>query len=329
MSGADVVDRALEATVVPSFTRVGSAIRARLEHWTPIERYDLAGRVIVITGATSGLGHAAAEILARDGATIEVIARSEHKAVGVVDELRAVAPDCDHGYALADMGDFHAVRSAAEELRARHDRIDVLVHNAGALDAELARAPSGIEQTVASQVAGPFLLTALLLDALRAASPGRVLWMTSGGMYTQPLDVDALEPDPTTYRGAMTYARAKRAQVTLVEMIAARLDPSSVVVHAVHPGWADTPGVARSLPTFRRVVGPLLRTPAQGADTLVWLAADDGEPVRTSGLLWHDRRPRPAHRRNLTKKADTPDERRRLWEWCVDVTGVDIPADRT
>ena len=95
------------------------------------------------------------------------------------------------------------------------------------------------------------------------------------------------------------------------------------VFHAMHPGWVDTPGLETALPTFRKVVGPLLRTPAQGADTLVWLAADDGEPLRSSGRFWLDRRPRPVHRLARTRRADTPDERQRLWDWCVDRSGVE------
>ena len=84
--------------------------------------------------------------------------------------------------------------------------------------------------------------------------------------------------------------------MTLNELWAGRVPDRAVVFHAMHPGWADTPGVEASLPTFRRVVGPLLRTPAEGADTMVWLAADDGEPLATSGRFWLDRRVRSIHR---------------------------------
>jgi hypothetical protein len=90
----------------------------------------------------------------------------------------------------------------------------------------------------------------------------------------------------------------------------------------MHPGWADTPGVERSLPTFRRLTGPLLRTPEEGADTLAWLAADDGEPLRTRGLFWLDRRPRALHRLPRTRRSDTPAERERLWRWVVDKSGL-------
>ena len=102
--------------------------------------------------------------------------------------------------------------------------------------------------------------------------------MSSGGMYAAGLTVDDLQMTDADYRGSEQYARAKRAQVTLNEMWARRVDRTAVVFHALHPGWADTPGVEASLPQFRRVMRPLLRTPAEGADTLVWLAADDGEP---------------------------------------------------
>jgi hypothetical protein len=83
----------------------------------------------------------------------------------------------------------------------------------------------------------------------------------------------------------------------------------------MHPGWADTPGVRESLPTFRKIVGPLLRTPAQGVDTLVWLAADDGEPRATSGRFWLDRHQRDIHKLPSTRKSDTPERRRELWDW--------------
>ena len=115
----------------------------------------------------------------------------------------------------------------------------------------------------------------------------------------------------------------KQAQVTLAQLWAVRLPPDEVVVHAMHPGWADTPGVVRSLPTFHRVVGPLLRTPAEGADTLVWLAASDGAPLASTGGFWHDRRRRSPHRLRSTRRADTEAERDALWRWCCDRAGVE------
>jgi dehydrogenase/reductase SDR family protein 12 len=317
MSGlADAVDAALEWSVVGSFTRLGSAARRRLDHWETLEGPRMEGRVVVISGATSGLGFETARALAAMGATVEVLARNPAKAKTKCQELRDATGNPAVGYVVVDTGDLHAVRRAAAELLGRHRAIHVLIHNAGALDDERQTSPQGIELTVASQVLGPHLLTALLTPALRRGAPARVLWVSSGGMYSEPLAVDALEMPADGYDGTTAYARAKRAQVTLSALWNERLAPDGVRVHAMHPGWADTPGVARSLPTFRRVVGPLLRPPADGADTLVWLAATDDPRVQEGGQFWHDRRARPIHRLAKTRRSDTPEERERLWAWA-------------
>jgi NAD(P)-dependent dehydrogenase (short-subunit alcohol dehydrogenase family) len=320
---ANVVDQVLEVPVAPSFTRIGPIVRSRLDHWS--NDFDLTGRVAVVTGATSGLGLAATRAFLAAGATVEMVARDAAKADRLAAELRSGAPG-RVGVVVADVGDLDAVRAAGADLLDRHDRIDVLVHNAGALDAEYARSPQGTEQTVASQVVGPFLLTAVLLPALVRARPGRVLWVASGGMYSQPLAVDRLELTADDYDGSTAYARAKRAQVTLAELWGDRLDPQEVVVHAMHPGWADTPGVRRSLPTFRRVVGPLLRSPEEGADTLVWLGASDGAPLASTGGFWLDRRRRSTHKLPSTRRADTERERDALWRWCEERSGVAVDA---
>ncbi len=323
MDARDVVDAVVELPVVTSFTRLGYDLRSRLDAWTPTDAYDLRGRVALITGATSGIGLAAATALARDGATVMLLARDPAKTARVATELRVTTGNDRVEPIVADMTDLDAVRAAAAQVATAHERLDVLVHNAAVLSPTRRTAPDGTEASVACQVVAPFLLTTLLLDRLRAAPVARVLTVSSGGMYTAPLDVDHLEMDDEHYRGAEQYARAKRAQVALNRIWAERSDPADLVFHAMHPGWVDTPGLEEALPTFRRVVGPLLRTPEQGADTLVWLAADDGDPLRSSGRFWLDRRPRPVHRLARTRRADTATERERLWAWCVERSGVD------
>ncbi len=168
---------------------------------------------------------------------------------------------------------------------------------------------------------GPFLLTRGLRPVLRAASgpttPSRVVLVSSGGMYTTPLRLDDPESRTGTWSGGAAYARTKRMQVVLAELLADDLAGDGVVVHSMHPGWADTPGVASSLPGFHRLTGPLRRTPAQGADTVVWLQAA-AEPGHSTGLFWHDRAPRPTHR--LRHGDETPQARAALWAMCVDAT---------
>ena len=316
------IDGIIEVPVFTSFTRLGYDIRSRLAHWTELSSYDLTGRVVLITGATSGIGFAAAEGLAHCGATVVLLGRDRSKTERARDQLAAHSGNEHLDVVVADMADFDAVRAAAAEVQRRHPRLDALIHNAGALTATRQLAPSGIELTVASQVVGPFLLTGILLDRLRHSSPGRVITMSSGGMYAADLVVDDLQMGDD-YKGSQQYARAKRAQVTLNEMWAGRVPATEVVFQAMHPGWADTPGVRQALPTFRKLVGPLLRSPEQGADTMVWLAADDHEPVASSGGYWLDRRVRTIHRLPSTKRSDTAERRQQLWDWCVDASGID------
>jgi NAD(P)-dependent dehydrogenase (short-subunit alcohol dehydrogenase family) len=316
-----VVDSALEVPIVPSFTRIGYLVRKQLESWVPLSGYDLAGKVVVLTGATSGLGRAAAERLAAAGATLVVVGRSASRNEGVVAELIEASGNPNISQVPADMGELDQVRALADAVLANHDRLDVLIHNAGALTATRTDASSGIEATVASQVIGPFLLTSLLLDRLAATEDARVLTMSSGGMYTAGLTVSKLQMSADEYKGAEQYARAKRAQVTLNEMWADRHGSRGIRFHALHPGWADTPGVDDALPGFSKIMGPLLRTPDEGADTLVWLAADDAA-LEANGGFWHDRVNRSIHKLPTTRKTDTTTRRESLWEWVAEQAGL-------
>lgn len=319
MSGlADVLDAAVEAPVVTSFTNIGYGVRKALDDWTPLAEYDLRGRRIAITGPTSGLGECASEWFARLGAELVLVARNQAKVEALRERLVGLSGNESISTVTADMGDLEAVRAAADRIGAGGP-LDVLAHNAGSLFNERRTQPDGTETTVAVQVIGPFLMTGLLLDSGCLASGSRVLTMSSGGMYTSPLTVRSIEMGPDDYNGSMQYARAKRAQVTLNEMWA-ELRPD-VRFHAMHPGWADTPGVEESLPTFRKVVGPFLRSVEQGADTLVWLAADDGAPLETSGKFWLDRRPRSIHKTGRTRRSDTPERRAALWDLVSERAG--------
>jgi dehydrogenase/reductase SDR family member 12 len=317
------VDSALEASVAGSFTGLGYRLRKRLYPWEVLKANAMQGKTVVITGGTSGLGEHATLALAKLGAHVTMVARNASKASNVCARLRELSGSTRIDAVEAEMGSLRAVRKAAEELQARHTSMDVLIHNAGALDATYAESEEGIEQTIASQVVGPYLLTELLRSNLArtsTAAPSRVLWVASGGMYSEALDVHALGMRPADYDGVTAYARAKRAQVTLAELMAARYQEDNIRVHSMHPGWADTPGVARSLPMFRALLGPLLRSPEEGSDTLVWLAASDGAPLGENGKFWHDRAPRAIHRMGKTKRSDTAAERSKLMAYLERVT---------
>lgn len=313
-SPTSIVDRLLDATIAPGFSAIGSGVRRRLADWGPPIERDLTGNTYVVTGTTSGIGAETARGLVDAGARVLAVGRDRDRTEATSASLGAEA-------VVADMADLDAVRDACQFIVSATERIDGVVHNAGALVAERIDNAAGIESTVAAQVLGPFLMTSLLLDRLSGnePQPGRVITVASGGMYAAGLSVGSLQMPSESYRGSEQYARAKRAQVTLNEMWADRVDPNRVVFHAMHPGWADTPGVRASLPRFHRTLSPVLRSTTDAADTVLWLlTSDEGES--SSGGFWHDRRRRPIHRLPSTRRTDTEARREQLWEWVVGQT---------
>lgn len=312
----NLVSSALDAAVVPGFSRIGFAVRSRMNNWQKVSSNNLHGRVIVITGPTSGLGASVARTLAATGASLVLVGRNKAKCDAIASELREDFPHTPTAVVIAEMGNLQSVADASKSLRSQFPRIDVLIHNAGALLNERTVSAQGIEQTLASHVLGPFLMTTMLRDSLRAAN-GRVITVSSGGMYAAALpQLHAGETmELSAYNGSRQYAIAKRAQVTLNELWAQE-EPHIEFV-TMHPGWADTPGVQDSIPLFRLLTKPILRTEEQGADTIAWLAAVHPLPS-VSGTFWCDREVRATHKTPSTKKSDTPRAREALWQWCVD-----------
>jgi NAD(P)-dependent dehydrogenase (short-subunit alcohol dehydrogenase family) len=317
-SAANLVDRTLEASIVGSFTRIGYHTRRRLFEWTPLQSFGLEGKVAIVTGATSGLGRAAAQSIAALGGHVCIVGRDPERTERARSEISAAAGSAVEAE-LADLSSLAETAALAARFAVTHDRLDLLVLNAGALTHAYTVTDEGNELTLATHVLSPFLLIRTLQPLLEAAVPSRVIVVASGGMYTQPLDVDALDPDPAAYDGTKTYARCKRAQVVLAEEWTRHLLGTGIAVNAMHPGWADTPGLRTALPGFSSIVGPLLRTPEQGADTIVWLAAAP-DATDLSGMFFLDRRPRAKHRLRRTRRPDEAREAARLWRLCTERT---------
>ena len=323
MDHRDLIDAALELAVVPSFSAIGARVRRRLWAWEDPRPGSLAGRTAVVTGATGGLGRVTAGALAGLGARVVLVGRDPARVDALRRELAALNGDARVAGVVADLSSLSSVAAAAEAIAATEPSIDVLVDNAGAISAERATSVDGFEASMALMAIGPFAFVRALLPLLEQSSDARVIAVTSGGMYAQSLDVGDLDGSTVDYNGARFYARAKRAQVALVREWARRMRGSTVSFHAMHPGWARTPGLTASLPGFDRVMGPILRTPAEGADTIVWLATALRSELG-SGRLFLDRRPRPFDRVPWTRLDAT--ERRALWDEVVRRTGGEEPA---
>lgn len=297
-------DTVLDRTLL-GYSSIGHFLRRQ---WWPADPAPdaLAGKVAVVTGAKAGLGKATAIGLAKLGATVRIAIRGDGDAARA--EIERAVPGSRIVVDRCDVSLMSSVRDYAKDL---DGEVDILVHNAGVMPAERTETAEGNELMLATHVLGPHLLTASLRP--KFGDGARVIWVSSGGMYGQPLRTDDLHYRQDEYKPTAGYARTKRMQVVLAELWADRLDGSGVTVHSAHPGWADTPGVANSLPTFRKLTRRILRDPGQGADTFVWLAAAE-EPGRYNGMFWHDRVQRPTH--YLGKTRETAAQRRELWQAC-------------
>ncbi len=201
-------------------------------------------------------------------------------------------------------------------------RVDALIHNAGVLvhDKQLV---GGVEVTFATHVLGPYAMTGLLLDRLARLSDARVVFVASAGLYLQRLDLSLLDLPASHFDGTRAYANAKRAQVVLARVLAERLRGVPVTFASMHPGWVDTQTLRTALPRFHGLMRPLLRTPEQGADTVVWLASSRAA-ASSRGAFWFDWRVAPQHLVPWTR--ETPAARERLVELCETLSGVAIEA---
>jgi dehydrogenase/reductase SDR family protein 12 len=325
-SVTSVLDTILDKTVVPGYSSIGPALRRR---WWPAdpEPHVLTGRHVVVTGASSGLGRAAATGIARTGATVHLVGRTADRLHEAAAVIRRDVPDADLLEEVCDVSDLDAVRAYATDLGRRVPELHAIVHDAGVMPPERTESAQGHELALATHVIGPLLLTELLRANLAAAESSRVVIVASGGMYSAPLDRtigDDVEYRAGEYEGIRAYARTKRLQVTMAELLAGRYASDGITVHSMHPGWADTPGITESMPRFAKIVAPVLRTAEQGADTIVWLTASP-EATATTGRFWSDRRPRPTY--YLPRRADDPVARRKAWAHVCAAAGIEhVPA---
>jgi NAD(P)-dependent dehydrogenase (short-subunit alcohol dehydrogenase family) len=274
--------------------------------------WDIRNKTVVITGANTGIGEAAAEELARRGAEVVITSRSAERGVEAV---RRIAGETGHEVGLVelDLASFASIRRAASELRERCPAVHVLVNNAGLLVGDRRTTADGFELTLGVNHIGHFLLTELLIDRLVSSAPSRIVNVTSAAHRWAygGLDWDDLM-STASYAGLAVYARSKLANIYFTRELARRLAKSGITAYAVHPGVVATrfalDGDARGIiGAFYAVSAPFLLSPARGARTVVYCASEPGIEGESGGYFARCRRTKPL------AVALRDDEAARLW----------------
>lgn len=270
---------------------------------------DLTGRVIVVTGANSGLGKEIAKYVASKNATLYMLCRSQERGQIAQKEIQTLVPEQnDKNVKLiqVDVSELAQVRRAVNELESQEDKIDALVCNAGVLLNERTETSEGNEATFASHLlGGTYLLGKLLVPRLQASKfDGRIIIVTSGGMYNYKCPKwDILScKDTIKYDGVNAYAYAKRAQVLLAEQWSKEYPTLKTIT--AHPGWSDTPALAEAFGEKTLNMLKPLRTPWEGAEGITWLVSTDGSNIQ-SGELYLDRQIETKHMSGFFGKEGT------------------------
>lgn len=271
----------------------------------------VAGKRVVLTGSTNGIGLAAAIELARRGAELTLVARNPSRASEASRQVNAVAPGKTADVILADLASESSIRQLASELLARYSRIQVLVNNAGAVYARRQMTADGVERTWAVNHLAPFLLTTQLLERLKASHPARIVTTSSGAHEGARIRFDDLNAERSWGGAGFTrYGETKLANILFTAELARRLEGTDVTANAFHPGFVAT-GFNRNNGVLMRlgmaISRPFARSPQKGAESLVWLV-DAEEAGQLNGAYVVDRRavaPSPA--------AQDVEAARRLW----------------
>lgn len=267
------------------------------------------GKVILLTGATSGIGRQAALALAPSGARLVLVGRDRGRTEALVGELRAVNPRVES--LVADLSSQAEVRRLAVEFLARFDRLDVLVNNAGALFTTREETVDSIERTFALNHLAYFLLTTLLLERLRESAPSRVVSVSSNAHRRGKMNWDDIGLRAYGTQGWAAYGQSKLANILFTRELARRLEGAGVTSNCLHPGFVDT-GFARNNGRLARLImaltKPLQRRADKGAETVVW-AATAPELTTATGHYFTDCAPQ-----KTTAAGESMEDARRLWE---------------
>ncbi|XP_030642332.1 dehydrogenase/reductase SDR family member 12 [Chanos chanos] len=283
-----------------------SGYEAAAKHFNPKDLdVSLSGRSFVITGANSGIGKAAANEIAKRGGTVHLVCRNKDRAEEARKDIVEQSKNENIFVHIVDMSSPNQVWEFASTFTQNHS-LHVLINNAGCMVNQRELTEDGLEKNFATNTLGTYILTTALIPTLKTAQDPRVITVSSGGMLVQKLNVDDLQFEKGTFDGTMAYAQNKRQQVIMTERWAEQ--HKEIHFSSMHPGWADTPAVQSSMPDFHAKMKNKLRTEAQGADTVVWLAVAEAVRKHQSGLFFQDRKPVATHLPLASSRSSPGDE---------------------
>ncbi|KAJ7969764.1 Short-chain dehydrogenase/reductase [Quillaja saponaria] len=276
-----------------NFTKAGF-----IEHSKKFNPGDMQTRIegknCIVTGANSGIGYATAQGLASRGATVYLVCRNKERGEAALSKIQSATGSQKVHLEVCDLSSVTEIKSFTSRFSTEDVPVHVLVNNAGSIEHNRVSTSERFELNFAVNVLGSYTMTELLLPLLEKAAPdARVITVSSGGMYTTPLTVD-LQYTDSNFNGIEQYARNKRVQVALTEKWSEIYKDREIGFYSMHPGWAETPGVAKSLPGFSKSFSGKLRTSEEGADTVIWLALQPKEKLM-SGEFYFDRAVAPKH----------------------------------
>ena len=285
------------------------------------ENGGMGGKVVLITGGTSGIGRAAATALAAMGAEVVVTGRNRERGEAAVEEVRRASGNEGVSLMLADLSVQADVRSLAQRFREGHDRLDVLVNNAGLVQSKRTETADGLEITFAVNHLAPFLLTNLLLDLLKESAPSRIITVSSEARRGASIDFDDLQSE-RRYRGFQVYGMTKKANILFTYELAERLEGTGVVANCLHPGAVSTNFAQNNrgpIALFFRLFKPFMRSPEQGADTLVYLSSSPEAGALNGKYLTDRKEVSPAEPRDEAAQ-------KRLWEVSEELTNLKVAS---
>ena len=278
----------------------------------------MRGKLCMVTGATSGIGKVTTRVLAQAGAEVVVVGRNREKSETTVDRIKQQTGNPAVEYMLADLSSQAEIRQLAETFKRQHERLDVLVNNAGAFFLWRQKSVDGIEMTFALNHLGCFLLTILLLDTLKASTPARVINVSSDSHEGETIDFDHLQ-GKRIYNGFRAYGESKLANIYFTYELSRRLEGTGVTVNAMHPGFVAT-NIGTNNGWVVRAIRPLMDLFAlsaeEGADTINYLAISK-EVERITGKYFIKRKAVPSSSISYDESLA-----RRLWQASMKLTGL-------